>query len=136
MPDRITIVDSVYFEAAGQEPISWHQNSSRPVVDAEQAYQRRMKIGPDWIPLDLGWIKSPGLIAVRHERPSYPHTLPSKEQRETDMGRTVLIRSSPQEAGWVVPVGEMFRGNPVDASQLQIRCDSGETFVTVVALPK
>lgn len=136
MPDRITVVEAVYFEGSGQEPISWHTNGSRLVTEPEQAYQRRIKVGPDWTTLDLGWIAAPGMILIRHERPRYPVVLPSQEQRAEDEARMILVRSSPQEAGWRVPVGESFRGSPVDPSQLEIRCDSGETFITFVILPK
>jgi len=141
MTARITVVDSVYWSTEDGQPVQISSRFSRPLESEEQPYIRRITVGEEWQPLDLGWVGKVGLLVLANE-PTPRRVQPTAEERDEDDARVVLVvwdRNLPY-AGICIPPREDCRLRPImlagqEKVSLWIRCLNGITKVTVNAIP-
>lgn len=156
---RLTVLHTTYYQAPGQEPTSVECNYGDWLQTDEQPYSRRITVGPDWVPVDLGWIRDPGYVVITNEAPTF-RTLPTPEERADAYARVVEVGvevPSPPEAKtvrdmhappratptgpvimpvWLVGPGKDLPGVLSNPGCLRVRCTHGACRITITAYPK
>ena len=135
MVQRITIVDSVYYEAQGAEPLQIKSGYSRMVVSDEQPYMRTLKVSQEYQILDSGWIKECGLLVIKNEEGSNPQKIPTVAEKEAIKGRIVELCDDHSKLCWLVHPGESLRACPISLVGLKLRCLSETAKVTLAVFP-
>lgn len=121
MPDfasgSVTVVETLYLSRPGREPVSVASAFEYRVPDA-QPYRRELAVGPEWTPLDPGWVKAPRLLVLS------PRGGSGKE------GVTVRSGEGPPFAR--VRPGESLRVEPLDVSALSVRAEGGAAELEIL----
>jgi len=123
VPNRITVVEMVYFQSPGENPLGVESRYSRKLTTDEQPCERRLKATENWQELDRGWVDQASLIVISNQ--------------ETIAGKIleVAYRDAYQDT-WLVLPGESMRASPSDASRLIVRSQSGTTRFTANLFPR
>lgn len=144
--DRLTVVESVYHQPFGEDPVEIPSRFSRNLKTREQLYCRRLVATEKWEPLDCGWLgNAVGMLVVSNNEGKNQQVNPTNEEREvlaakvlelfcSQGDRTML--SAARQAHWLVPPGESMRGCPAAAQKIHIRCQSGTAKFTLHLIPE
>ena len=135
---RIVVVESVYYQILGEEPLQLSSRFTRPLTTEEQFYQRRVVIDDKWSSIDKGWVKEVSLIHVSNETGTRLRTKPSEEENE-DMARRVIELSFDNKVrggGMLVLPGESQKFFPAERCIPFIRCLHGSATCTITVFPK
>jgi hypothetical protein len=135
---QLTVVEQVYFQQVGDQPAQFGAQWSRRIATDEQPYQRRMKVGPEWKPIDRGWITNCELLLIENNEGRFTQTNPSDEERKAAASKVV-------EVGLLMPIGavmafarikpgESCRFQPCDLDFIMIRCRQ-EASITITLIP-
>jgi hypothetical protein len=113
----------------------------RVLESGEQVYQRRMEIGKDWQPVDLGWLAEPGcsMIMIENREGGNLQVVPTEEEKQTIAAKVVEIVLDQQSTGYnvlQVHPKESQRISPTRPDLCLIRCRSGKANIVVTAFPK
>lgn len=66
---RLTVVETVAYQVAGQSPSSEESRYTVGLRTDDEHYTRRVKGGKDWHPVDCGWVKRASMVViVNHDR--------------------------------------------------------------------
>lgn len=150
---RITVVETVCYQPAGEEAVSFESRYNRKLVSTEEEpYRRKCKAGPEWERLDLGWAgdgPGVGLLLIENREGSFQHTSPTKEERERveslilEVGVLVgFDTDSRDQCSKVIEVvdrirpRESRRSEPAYPDKLYIRCLDGEARFVITVIPK
>ncbi len=145
--NRLTVVESVYFQEFGEQPQSAGSRFSRNLESDEQPYSRKLQATSDWKPLDCGWLAGcpTSSLVISNDEGKHRQSNPTEEEREELAGRVLEIwcsdgitrtmHSPPREAQWLVSPGESMRAYPVSADSLFIRCKSGTACFNIRLYP-
>lgn len=144
MSARLTIVDMVYWQLQGEQPIVISSQYGRELKTAEQPYIRRIAVNEGWTKIDLGWVKEAGLIVVANDPPIFS-TQPTKVERELAESRVVELvwdteypwfgfRILPREDVRFHPIPQ-WDGEENKSIPFYVRCLNGSTKITVNAIP-
>jgi hypothetical protein len=89
---RISVVKTVTHTCEGMRPHSVSYPYNRTLRTTEQPYERLITIGPDWEPLDLGWLagKPIALVTLKNEEGRF-HNRPTREELAEVFGRIVEV---------------------------------------------
>ena len=141
--DFLTVVETVYHRPFGQEPKSAEFRFSRELETNEQVYERRLKVGEEWQPLDCGWLgDNVGMLSIHNHEGESLQVNPTDEEQESISKRIVELAydyvdmSEYDYGSWLVPPGESFRGYPRSPKELRIRCQSGTAWITLYLYPR
>ncbi len=137
LKSRLTVVESLYHQASGEEGVMVSSSFSRNLESDDQAYgPRRLKATEEWQPLDCGWVEEIGMISVTNEEGKHLQVNPTEEEKEALAKKVLEISLSPR-ASWyfLIPPGESFRGYP-SAQKLWIRSQSGITRFSNFVIPR
>lgn len=151
-PGRMTVVQTVYFQADGQEPSSVDSRYNRDIVQDEHPYHRQSRVGEEWKLLDCGWIERACCLVIKNE-PTKFHVQPTPEERAEATARVLEVairvdvspknrdmhtpRTQPVMAVWsLVHPGESLRVCPSSLKDLWVRCRSGECRFSVYLMPE
>ena len=141
--DTLTVVETVYHQPAGEEPTAVSVQYVRPLETQEQPYVRKIRVGEQWQPLDLGWIEQPGMIWLTNDEGRGLQVNPTPEERAAIEAKVICLVTKVVNAGvlagilaeddfsWEVPPGESFRGRPTCAKRVWLRCRSGTAKATI-----
>ena len=120
VPDLLGVVEMLYHRVHGIDTKGVEKRFSRSLQTKEQLYQRNCVVGEDWIALDLGWIKEPGMIHVANSE-----KLPKK---------TLFVSfTQSRAASWKILSGETFRGTP--SGDLFICSEQGPVACCITVWP-
>ena len=53
---RLTVVERITYERPDKDAVSVNAGFALVIVGDEQLYQRELRVGPNWTPLDTGWL--------------------------------------------------------------------------------
>lgn len=153
----MVVVETVYHQVSGEGPQSFQSRYTRWVGTDEQTYTRRTKAGPEWKPLEFGWVESACQVTVSNLSKSYTDMILTPEQVEElethllIVGVSVDVARSENGQGtmWsrhpsqqvvvaeflIVYPGESCRFEPCDGQKYMVRaCSEGVPYV-VNAVP-
>jgi len=122
IPDRLTIVETITFQQAGQGAACADFRYARHIQQSESPHEQRLTADSQWKSLPTGDVQKVGMLVVVNCAPA------SKTNK-------VLEICNRDCFPWVIPAGEHFRGNPQRAEDLLIRCRDGECPCTVHVFP-
>lgn len=133
---RIVVVENVYHQSPGSDPVGVDTSSSRFCNSDEQPFLRRTRIGDEWMPLETGWVSEPFLIAIRNDAAAF-RVNPSSAERE-EAGRRVIEVAVVTENGLGAPFtlihpGDSVRLYPLDGAKYYLRSQLGYAQVTINA---
>lgn len=141
MKPQMIVVEQLYHHAGdGTEPFAKDASFVRELASDEQVYERVMRVGGEWLPLDLGWLKDRPIGTMRLENLREPLTTqPTEEERAERAGRVielVLCTGDGMHMPFaLVPPGESARFAPVNAGRMFLRCLSGSTKINLCLVP-
>ena len=137
--NRFTVVLNLYHEQHGENPVGERLAASFNLEINSSSYCRKLIVGEEWFPLDLGWLKpeNVGYVLIENrEGTGYQPVLPSEDQM-LETNRRILHVSSPEDsAGWLIPPRQFISAMPVDASVLQMRSVHGPIKVRTIIYPR
>jgi hypothetical protein len=138
-PSLTSVTETVVHQAAGKQPTAISAMFSRPLKSDEQPWQRDVKIGPEWQPLDHGWVETAGQVVVENVEGKRLQLVPTVEERgEVDR---MVIEIGVDDNGVVAfarvpPRGESARWYPADVSKVRLRSLSGTIRASVTVHPE
>lgn len=151
VPDRITVVETVYHQAEGDQPTAIESRFSRRLQTKEQPCVRKLVAGPEWHLVDREsmdrpgcWLERVGMLVIRNEEGEFTQVVPTSQERAEVAARVlslgVGVSISADEHivmpfARILPGKESCRFQPTDISNLWIRCQAGKAKYTVTMLP-
>ncbi len=139
LKSRVTVVETVYHQHAGESATSIESRFARNLETQEQLYQRRLKIGKSWTPLDCGWLEEVSMLVIHNEEGQNLLVHPTPEEKEKTNAKVIEVSHTPNpnnNTSWIIPPGESMRACPASIRDLYLRCRCGEARVTLNAIPK
>lgn len=136
--DRLTVVETVYHQRWGENPISIESRFGRELTTHEQPYSRECVATEEWQPLDLGWLNTNvGQLVILNREGSLLQfqTYPTAEVRE-EMATRIIELTTGDDDPWFIPPGESHRGWPSKPENLRIRCQNGTARYTLHLIPR
>lgn len=134
--DRITVVEYLYFNPFGDQPSAVESKFSRPLTSKdEQPYERRLRVGEEWMQLDMGWLKEVSMLRIHNQEGQFRLINPTEEEIAESQKKVLEVRYQGSSGTWLIPPGESMRGTPSSPHTLQIRCQSGDARFTLYAFP-
>lgn len=132
----LTVVETVYHQVFGEQPVSIDSRFDRELSSDEQMYQRHKVATENWQPLDLGWVSNAGTIVIQNTEGKLSQTVPTPEQKAEIAKKIIAVsyNSESKEEFYVMP-GESTRLHPSHPDKLLIRCLSGSAKYTINAIP-
>lgn len=137
--NRMTVVETITYEREDGEPFQVQTKVGRPIEQDTQPYQREIKIGEEWKPIDLGWATEwdkIGTISIKHlgEKPSQKVLTP--EERAEIASKTLLVGLESLPTVWLeyFPL-DSFRAILSDARGLRIRSSKGTIRLLLTIFP-
>lgn len=144
--NRLTVVQQVYCQVAESEPVAYESKFSVLLPeDVEDPYERRLKVGPEWRPLDIGGLENLSQLVITNLASLNTQTNPTKEEKEILSKQILEIGMKEETMGRplgpiqpfvLVPPSESFRGLPIHPQKLLIRCQEGTVRYHVVAIAR
>lgn len=140
---RLVVVETVYHAPInGKERTESLESRWSRVLDTDEpAFHRpRLPVGPDWSPLDGGWLQHGSQLVIQNAVQA-PSRIPTPAQAAELAGLVVEVylgaggANNPQ-ADILIPPGESARVYPArPINQIQLRCPRGKTSATVLIVP-
>lgn len=137
--DRLTIISGVHHQRQGRPSTSIQSSGARLLETEEQPFDRTMQIGPEWTPLELGWLKDkPGIVRIEGLIP-YRQLNLSKEEKEAELATVIQVTFDFDDANF--PHCRFYHGMPFifypeDHHRVAIRCLTGPVDVRITILPR
>lgn len=135
MGGRITVVESVYYALDGRDPVECHGEYSAKTMSDQQPYVKQITVGEDWMPIDLGWLRSVGEIHVANRAGTGLQKVPTDAERAVTNAKVLQIAGYGNVPIALARAGRTARFEPCDATTLKIRCLCGETECIVSLFP-
>lgn len=150
---RMTVVETVYFAAPGEDPFAIGSTYSRIMQSGEYPYSRKVKVTEEWQKLDCGSILEAGLLILSNDENKGLQVNPTAKEKAEAKKRIIevgylLIKSkenrdmfsekATQPAViplWLILPGETMRGQPLQLDCLMLRCQSGVAKCTINIMP-
>lgn len=139
---RWGVIESLYFQSPGDDPLSVDHRFGGQVETDEQPYMRKKKVGENWEPLDCGWLQGTKMLLIENESPNY-QKVPTDEERRRDKEKVVEVGldmieikgSHCYKTFASIPPGQTARFLPADLASLGVRCQAGQTTYKVTLIP-
>lgn len=141
---RMSIVENVYHSIPGQGTSGpGASRFYRYLNSDEEAYDRTLRVGKEWQPIDIGWLKDKDVACVRigNKNTRVPSKKPTLEQIDADNAKILEIGIEDIHTGVItvfseIPVNEDMRvSNPKILEFMRIRCKTGDTKYSIYLVP-
>lgn len=141
---RVTVTGTVVHQVPGGQPKSPPRTRFfRWLEEDEEAYSRTVKVGGDWVPLDLGWVgERCSLLVLANATKLRTQRQPTQDELSSLLGKVIEVAVAVPLDGRdfhqpfaEIPIGEDMRLSPREPSRYRVRCRSGEGKYTVFLVP-
>lgn len=136
---RVTVVEHVYHQQIGGDPVAIETSFSRLLESEEERYQRTLKTGEAWTKLDCGHVPEASVLTLKNLEGVFRSVNPTPEE-EAEAAKRVI------EVGlWIgeliepldeVRPQEAIRRCPLDLSRLYVRCRCGTAKFRLMLIPR
>jgi len=127
-PSRLTVVERVYHQPAGQEAVAFESPFYRFLASEDTCYNRSLTVTPEWQQIDLAWVAKPAMLYLANEG-------------RTQVGPDVVVGVEvphgldPMPVARI-PAGESMRLCPIAGATFYAICPLGSGRLKVVAIPE
>lgn len=138
MKSRITVIGTVYFQEAEQQPVAVESAHSRVCEADEQPYPRRFEVGEEWTPLPDGcWVSEASVMVLANAegRGGRRNLTPAESEVVASHVVEVSFSGGATADAVIVPRDDM-RVAPANLSAIRLRCRSGTARCSVTIFPK
>lgn len=138
---HIALIITHAHQIPGERATGGTERSGRFLKTKDQPYgPRRLTVGPEWQPLDTGWVKEPGLILITNEEglPKHVQVNPTPAEAAAAEARVVevaLRTEQPVPFARVPFRGECLMFTPIPGREYLLRCVAREAKVVVLCYP-
>lgn len=138
--DRLTAQVNIYHEHWGEQPVAAHCSTQRFLDTQEQPFQRRITVGPEWVPLSRAWgtmLESVGVILLENRAGRSLMVTPTDEEWEViqDSVIQVAIQKEAHFPFARIVAGAFLLLEPEEPELLHVRCPH-PTPLLVWAFPR
>lgn len=89
---RVTALVNVYHQMPNQEASQYTNGWWEHLETDDQAFgPRRVKIGVAWTPVEMGWVKTPGLIIFTNTEGTLLSVKPTPDEQKAIDGRVLVL---------------------------------------------
>jgi len=129
----VTVVGRTYFQNHDQQPVTSEDSYHYYLDSQEEPYSYRAKLGPEWVPLEFGWLKDVSFVRVQNDEGRYGQSTPLEELERRII--QVQFSDGQESSTWLVRHGRAFQGEPMNAGAIRIRAES-RTTGTITLYPR
>ncbi len=137
--DRMTVKIQLYHEHSGEQPHATDVSFSGTLDTEHEVYQRRLNVGNDWEPLDIGWIPEGdvGYVVLDNRTGKGRHSNPTEAEKAEEALHIVYVRLGDDGGcGWPVRPGRFFIA-AAGSDTIQVRAEGeGHTRLNVEIYPR
>lgn len=135
---RLVVVEHVYHQPVDGQPVNVTPKFSKFLKTDEQPYgPRRVKIGPDSVPLESAWVGNGSQLVVENLEGTSLQVQPTAEEREQIALRIVEVWDEDgKEPLFLIPPGESLRARPGNLKRLRLRCASDSARIVYTVFPE
>lgn len=135
--NRITVVETIYHQEFGENPVMVESRYSRELESYDQPYERKLTATTAWTPLDTGWIKECGLLVIKNRESHMMMQIPTPEEKE-ELAKKILTVSYRHQGrtGWLILPGETMKAHPNTLGDLGICSLHGNVKYKLYLYPK
>lgn len=134
--DRITCQFSIVHEHCGDPPFTLGCSFSSICKTVEQPWTRRVQIGEQWIPLDIGWIENPGLIVIENQTGKGLLVNPTEEELAEINSKMIYVTCNEPDVEWIIMPRMHFFARPKTLENIRVRSSSGKIKASIHVLPE
>lgn len=137
--DRLTIVQNIHHEHRGESPRTIPVSHSCLLEEKEEPYQRRFTATEKWAPVDIGWFapEKVGCIVIENLEGRSLLVNPTEAERNATLAKVLeLSYSKNSNECDLIPPGRADIKWPAKASNLHIRCRSGDALCKIHVLSR
>jgi hypothetical protein len=132
---KVISVGNLHYRDAQGVVKSIPSNFAKFVDSEEQPLTRSFKIGEEWVPLELAWVKDCGYLLLRNDGGKQFQVVPTEEQRNEELSRVVevgyMLKSSLPDFVNETPVRSRGPRNPANRTHHDkfLRVDQAEVVI-------
>lgn len=89
--DRVTITLAAHHQHVNTDPVSCNGKYSRFLDGIEDPYTRNIKVTPQGINLDVGWIENPAYLYIENRSGLNRSVNPTPEEKEEDAAQIIHL---------------------------------------------
>lgn len=137
---RLISTEMLYYHPVDDDPMSVNPKFVRNVSSDESPYgPKKVQVGPDWAPLDAGWVKKISILLLENVRPLrqvYP-TLQEKDEEESKVVEIGAALGDLVVQTQEILMGETLKISPClgDITGMRVRCRKGSTLAKLTVFP-
>ena len=143
LKSRLVVVETFYHQHGGDVATAVSTSFARWLDTNEQVYQRKLKVGREWLQLDFGWLKELpvlGMLHIKNDEGCFPVVNPTKEERESASKKVLMLgvlRLGITTPLMILPPGETLRFQPLNEHPVNwlVCCIEGEAKFTMTVSP-
>lgn len=135
---RFTVGGNIYYQIPGSDPVHVPMKYDRGVLTPEQPWQHSPSggVGPEWIPVDLGWLADCcGTVVITNREKSSDYPQENDKIIELAYGdhdpHDTLERRHLK-----IPPGEVQPVYPSHPKELYLRCVNGPAKYSITVFPR
>lgn len=132
---RLTVVKFIAYQPLVKTPENLSPESyTHNLYSDEQIWRREFKVGPEWMPLPLGWLEGQpiSLIILHNNEGRFTQLIPTPEERADAMARIVEVGVGETPFTVVRPL-QSRDFEPV--GPINVRCRTSSAKLTITAVP-
>lgn len=139
--DRLSLKLQLYHQGCCSDPVAQEFNSSELLQTREQPYVRlRLKVKPDWLLLDLGWLAATGVgvIALENAATLGLRVQPTEAQKAELAKMVILLKHAGTDDKTAIRLrrNEFTVGSYVDPTGLVVKSEHGVVDANLYVIPK
>lgn len=131
--DRMTVTFQAHHETYEEQPHSTVIQYWEELEGQEQPYERKLKIGEEWVQLDFNWMKTKAGLLLLHNRSGQilRPNIPTPEEKAAAAKQILRIK----DTHIMVRPGRFFFGE-FDNEDVYVKSDSGVLPLLMVVYPR
>lgn len=132
---RVVVRTDCIYDRMQHGAKAWGSPHSFPVDSDEEAYDRTIKVSPDWQIVDTSWVTSPSLLWL-HNVPEPLNVNPTPEQAKAAEALVIEVTISGHRtplADFLLRPGRDMHVEPT--RPLLVRCSAGTARMRIIAVP-
>ena len=133
---RLTVVETLYYQQPGIDPIQIDAGFSYFVQENEQLFQRTTFAGEDWSESSTGWLDKAHTVLIKNVHELRSARNPTAEEKAESLGHWIEVRLEDSKYIFSIAPKESMRFRINDLKSLRIRSAKGQTRFLYILSPE